>query len=144
MKKFLICILTLLIIACVGASLFYAYNLKNKNRAKEEVTTKDTLPKEDEPYEKEETVTSETVGEEGKDVELKYDQYITASGYAGAADNVYYTRNRVLYHFVISTEQTTRLAEGVDKIEEDLDSIRAIKGKDFKLIYEDDYVVYVD
>ena len=140
MKKILLTILAILIIVLIGFSVFYIKGKVKQN----EPTTKDTLPSEDEPYKNEESVKSEYVGEEGKEAEIKYDQYITASGYTGAADNVYYTRNKVLYHFIISTEQTTRLAEGVEKIEEDLDCLKATKGKNFRLIEEDDYVIYVD
>lgn len=143
MKKFLTTIFVILLIGAVGFSAYYVVN--NKEKLFKEETTKDTLPKKDEPYENETKVKSNFVDEEeAEEIDLKYDQYVTASGYAGASDNVYYTRNGVLYHLVLSTNNTTRLAEGVEKIEGDLDSLRAYKGKDFKIIEEDEYVQYID
>ena len=143
MKKFVITIIILLIIGVVGFSTYYYLNSKNEEPTKEEKTTKNTLPKEDEPYKNETKVKSNFV-EDSEEVELKYDQYVTANGYSGASDNIYYTRNGVLYHLVLSTEKTTRLAEGVDRIESDLDCLRAYKGNNFKIIQEDEYVIYED
>ena len=145
MKKFFITIFVILLIAAASYSVYYVINNKENILKKEEKVTKDTLPKEDEPYENETTLKSNFVDEEdAKDVDLKYDQYVTANGYAGASDNVYYTRNGVLYHLILSTDKTIRLAEGVEKIENDIDSLKAYKGKNFKIIEEDDYVNYID
>lgn len=142
-KKFFATILMIVLIGIAGVAAYYALDLKEEPIKEEK--RKDDAPKEDEPYENETTLINKYVDEdEAKEVDLKYDQYLTANGYAGAADNVYYTRNGVLYHFVISTEETTKLAEGVKKIENDLDCMRAYKDKDFKLIKEDEYVIYVD
>ena len=146
MKKFFITIFVIILIAGASYSVYYVINNKdNMFKKEEEKVTKDTLPKEDEPYENEETLKSKFVDDEdGKDIDLKYDQYVTANGYAGASDNVYYTRNGVLYHLILSTDKTIRLAEGVDKIENDIDGLKAYKGKDFKIIEEDEYVNYLD
>lgn len=145
MKKFFITIIVIVLVVGACFAAYYVINNKEDILKKEEPVTKDTLPKKDEPYENETTLKSNFVDEEDeKEVDLKYDQYVTANGYAGASDNVYYTRNGVLYHLVLSTNQTTRLAEGVDKIENDLDSLTAYKGKNFKIIEEDEYVNYVD
>ena len=157
MKKFFANILVVVLVVIAGFSIYYALNLKENNlknkenlekeetSKKEEKIKEENMPKEDEPYENETTLINKYGDtEEKKEVDLKYDQFITANGYAGAADNVYYTRNGVLYHFIISTEETTKLAEGVKKIENDLDCMRAYKDKDFKLIKEDEYVEYVD
>ena len=135
-----------MILFCIlGYCCYQVYNLKVNESHSEELTEEENLPKEDDPYENETSLSSNFVSEEdAKEVDLKYDQYITANGYTGASDNVYYTRNGTLYHFVISSERTTKLAEGVDKIESDIDCMKAYKGKDFKLIAEDDYVIYVD
>lgn len=152
MKKFFATILTILLIGVAGYAAYYAINLKEepvekektKEKTEEEIK-KENMPKEDEPYENETKIIDKYGSDEKeKEVDLKYDQYITANGYAGAADNVYYTRNGILYHLVVSTEETTKLAEGVKKIENDLDGMRAYKDKNFKLIKEDEYVEYVD
>ena len=143
MRKTLIVILLLVVL---GLSAYSIYNANNQTEEKNESpSTNEEIPKEEEPYENETTINSNfTSGDEDKEVILRYDQYITASGYAGASDNVYYTRNGSLYHLTVSSGDTIKLAEGIDKIESDLDCMRAYKGSDFKLIEEDDYVIYVD
>lgn len=145
MKKAIIIILVLILLGVGG---FYAYKelypkIVKEPDKEEKKTTKDTLPKKDEPYEKEETVKS-NFDDEAEEIDLKYDQYVEANGYAGASDNVYYTRNKVLYHLVLSSNKTTRLAEGVEKIESDLDCLKAYKGENFRIVEEDEYVIYVD
>jgi len=143
MRKTLIVILLLVVLGLSGYSIYNANNPKEEK--KESTSTNEELPKEDEPYKNETKINSNfTSNEEEKEVVIRYDQYITASGYAGASDNVYYTRNGSLYHLTVSSGDTIKLAEGVDKIESDLDSMKAYKGSDFKLIKEDDYVIYVD
>lgn len=149
MKKFFVTILIILLIGVAGFSIYYALNLKEDpvktEEERKEEEKKENTPKENEPYENETTIIDKYGSDDKeKEIDLKYDQYITANGYAGAADNVYYTRNGVLYHLVVSTEETTKLAEGIKKIENDLDGMRAYKDKDFKLIKEDEYVEYVD
>ena len=145
MRKTILVILFVILIGLVVASAYHIYS-NNKDKQEEiKETTRDTLPKKDEPYENKTNIQSNFTNEEDKkEVELKYDQYLVANGYAGASDNVYYTRNKVLYHFIISSEKTIRLAEGVEKIENDLDGLNAYKSKGFKLIEEDDYVNYID
>ena len=139
MKKIII-----LIIVVVSIGGYFAYNkLYTEHPRAKEKTTKNTMPKEDEPYKNEETVKS-NFDDETEEIDLKYDKYVEANGYAGASDNVYYTRNKVLYNLVLSSNQTTRLAEGVDKIESGLDCLKAYKGKNFRLIEEDEYVIYID
>ena len=145
MKKKLAIILIIFLIGILGVCIYYAINLNENKKEEKEVIELENTPKKDEPY-KNETTLNDNFGseEEGKEIDLKYDQYITASGYAGASNNVYYTRNGVLYHLIISTNQTIKLAEGVEKIESDLDGMMAYKGKNFKLIKEDEYVTYID
>ena len=150
MKKVFTIFLIILLIGALGICIHYAINMEDSHTTEEEKIKGDDLPsndlpKEDEPYENEtKLINKNTDDEESSEVELKYDQYIVASGYAGASDNVYYTRNKVLYHLVISTDKTTKLAEGVEKIESDLDGMRAYKSKDFKIFEEDEYVTYID
>ena len=72
------------------------------------------------------------------------DQYIVATGYAGASNNAYYTKNGVLYHLTISTNKVEKIAEGVKKIEFDLDTILVYKGNDFKIFIEDSYLTFID
>ena len=74
----------------------------------------------------------------------KYDQYLVASGYSGASDNVYYIKDGVLYHLVISTGEITKIAEGVLKIEADKGGITVYKGDNFKIFESEDYLSYVD
>ena len=141
MKKWVLTVIILIVVAIAG---FIIYNKLYQEPTKpREKSTKYTLPKSDEPYKKEEKVKS-NFDDEAEEIDLKYDQYVEANGYAGASDNVYYTRNKVLYHLVLSTNQTTRLAEGVDKIESDLDCLKAYKGENFKIVEEDEYVIYID
>ena len=144
MKKKFAIILIIILVVLLGVCIYYALNLKEKPKEEEEVVEIENTPKKSEPYKNETTLKDNYSTEEEKEVELKYDQYITANGYSGAADNVYYTRNGVLYHLIISTNQTIKLAEGVIKIESDLDGMMAYKGKNFKLIKEDEYVTYID
>ena len=99
--------------------------------------------KKDEPY-KEKAEIESPQSEENEKVEIKYDQYITASGYAGASDNVYYTRNNTLYHLTLSTNTSEVIAEGVKKIEEDIDTILVYKGDNFKEVKTDNYLTYID
>ena len=140
MKKVLIVIIIFILIV-VG---FFAYKtLYSEPKKEPEKTNKNTMPKSDEPYKNEKKIKS-NFDEEAEEIDLKYDQYIEANGYAGASDNAYYTRNNVLYHIVLSSNETTRIAEGIDKIESDLDCIKAYKGKNFKIIEEDEYVIYVN
>ena len=145
MKKKLANIFIILLIAILGVCIYYALNLNENKKEEKQVIELENTPKKDEPYENETTL-NDNFGtqEEEKEIDLKYDQYITASGYAGASNNVYYTRNGVLYHLIISTNQTIKLAEGVEKIESDLDGMIAYKGKKFKLLKEDEYVTYID
>ena len=77
-------------------------------------------------------------------IEIKADDYIIANGYAGAGDNAYYIKNNNLYHVRVSTNERTKLAEGIKKIEEEIDYIKAYKGKNFKIVSEDGYIEYVD
>ena len=104
---------------------------------------KNDTPKENEPYKNSAILKSQMTDDEEK-INLKYDQYIIANGFVGASDNAYYTRNKSLYHLIISTNETTKLAEGIDKIENDKDLLLAYKGSNFKLINQDNYVLYVD
>lgn len=147
MKRLLIAFLLVLVIVLLAYSKYTEQAPKENNEEQETseeevITTNEEILNTDDPYENETTLNSNFTTEE--EITLKYDQYITASGYAGASDNVYYTRNGSLYHLILSTEETIKLAEGVDKIEKDLDGMRAYKGSNFKLIKEDDYVTYVD
>ena len=130
MKKLII--ILILLISVAGITICYVTDIKEKNQESSKTIDKTTI--------KDKYGSSDEIEE----VELKYDQYIIANGYTGASDNVYYTRNGVLYHLQISTEQTIKLAEGVKKIESDLDGMRAYKGDNFKIKNEDEYVTYVD
>lgn len=151
MKKLII--ILILLISVAGITICYVTDIKEKNQESSKTIDKTTIkdkkndntPAEDEPYENKTTLKDKYgSSDEIEEVELKYDQYIIANGYTGASDNVYYTRNGVLYHLQISTEQTIKLAEGVRKIESDLDGMRAYKGDNFKIKNEDEYVTYVD
>ena len=143
-KKVLIGVLIILIIALVCGGV---YLNKDKLFPKEEVPKvkkpKGDSVKKDEPY-KEKAEIESPQSEENEKVEIKYDQYITASGYAGASDNVYYTRNNTLYHLTLSTNTSEVIAEGVKKIEEDIDTILVYKGDNFKEIKTDNYLTYID
>ena len=100
-------------------------------------------PNENEPYQ-ESTIIENQNSDESNQIELKYDEYVIANGYTGASDNAYYTRNNTLYHLIISKNETIKIAEGVKKIEDDIDTVLVYKGKNFKIIKEDDYVTYID
>lgn len=73
-----------------------------------------------------------------------YDQYFVANGYSGASDNVYYIKDGVLYHLVISTNEIIKIAEGVSKIENGKGTIEVYKGTNFKELEEDNYLTYVN
>lgn len=82
--------------------------------------------------------------ENTNDKDKGYDQYFVANGYSGASDNVYYTKDGVLYHLVISTEEIIKVAEGVSKIEKGKGTIEVYKGTNFKILKEDNYLTYID
>lgn len=83
-------------------------------------------------------------GDNNTNSDKKYDQYLVANGYSGASDNVYYTKDNVLYHLVLSTEKITKIAEGVLKIENAKGTIIVHRGDNFKVFEEDNYLTYVD
>ncbi len=145
MKKLpkIIIIIVGIIIIILGITLWNKRNNKNIEKESEKVIQKDEAPKESEPYENKTTIESDQTDNK-EEKELKYDQYVVANGFAGASDNVYYTRNKILYHLVISTNITTKLAEGVEKIEDDIDTVLVYKGENFKIIKEDNYVTYME
>lgn len=127
----LLIIVSIISIFSVKMILDYKNNKSNNN-----------VPGEKEPYKKKKKL-KDNYGNENE-VELKYDDYVVASGYAGAGDNVYYTRNHNLYHLRLSTNESIKIAEGVKKLEESIDTVKAYKDNNFKLINEDDYVTFVD
>ena len=45
---------------------------------------------------------------------------------------------------ILSTNKKIKVAEGVDKMENDLGTIIVYKGKNFKIYVEDNYLTYVD
>lgn len=141
-KRVIFAILVLLIISVLVFN--YTKSFDKFFKTKElETKTVDDRPKNEEPY-KESKIIKSDVADNESEYELKYDEYVVANGYVGASDNAYFTRNKVLYHIVISTNQITKIAEGVRKIENDKDSLTAYKGENFKIVKEDDYVFYVD
>ena len=71
-------------------------------------------------------------------------QYLIASGYAGASNNAYCLKSNNLYHIKISTNEITLLAKGINKIENDIGTILVYKGKNIKIISEDNYLTYID
>ncbi len=139
MKKNKKVIVLVLVVIILILSIVFVLNFIG-NRYNNSVRYKGPSTKE--PYKKKKEV-KDGFGNEDN-VELKYDQYVVASGYAGAADNVYYTRNNILYHLKLSTNETIRIAEGVKKIEEDIDSLKVYKGDSFRIITEDNYINYVE
>lgn len=136
MKKLKILLFILLIII-IGVVIFVMFNQKKSNKE-----VKKAEPDIKEPYKHTKTI-EDNYGESGG-VEIKYDQYIVASGYMGASDNVYYTRNNDLYHLIVSSNKTTKIATGIKKIEKGMDTINAYKDNNFKIIEEDNYITYVD
>ena len=143
-KKILIIISICLIMFIFGISIINNQSKdKLQNKKSNNISQVDNKPKENEPY-KESTIIENENTDEKEKIELKYDQYIIANGFMGASDNVYYTRNNSLYHLIISTNETIKLAEGIEKIEDDKDTLIAYKGKNFKIINEDNYVIYTD
>ena len=133
-KKYIIIFIILLVVLvgsfCVYKTINEKFKAERRHRG----------PSSTEPYKKKDEL-KDGFGDEDN-IELKYDDYVVASGYAGASDNVYYTRNNVLYHLRLSTNETTRIAEGVKKIEESMDSLYVYKGNGFRIITEDDYIKY--
>lgn len=125
-------------------------NNEETTEKKDSSTDTSTISEDDEKSENKEDSNDNTSNDNSNktnnnDDKKEYeDGYITASGYAGASDNVYYTKNGVLYHEKLSTKEKTKLAEGVKKIELDIETLIAYKGKNFKIIKEDNYVTYKD
>ena len=120
-------------------------NNEETTEKKDSSTDTSTISEDDEKSENKEDSNDNSNKTNNNDDKKEYeDGYITASGYAGASDNVYYTKNGVLYHEKLSTKEKTKLAEGVKKIELDIETLIAYKGKNFKIIKEDNYVTYKD
>lgn len=143
--------LILIVIAFIVGLYTYKYYFKDK----EEQTTKsqeekqvieDIIDEIDTKYDKDvsDTKDKQEDTKEQKKEETEYDQYFVANGYSGASDNVYYTKNNVLYHLILSTNKKIKVAEGVEKLENDLGTIIVYKGKNFKILVEDNYLTYVD
>ena len=137
-KKFIVIAILVLLITSQFFLLINRTNYSNEN-----IKTVDDRPGDDEPYSESRIVKSE-ITDEQKEIELKYDEYVVANGYIGAADNAYFTRNKILYHLIISTDTVTKIAEGVKKIENDKDTLLVYKGNNFKIIKKDDYITYVN
>lgn len=132
--------LVALIMLFLGSYFIY---LKKINLGSVIIHEKDDKPKNSEPF-KESTLIKDDLSDKKTEIELKYDEYVVANGYIGASDNVYYTRNHILYHLIVSTNKTTKIAENVKKIESDKDTLLVYKDDNFKIINEDDYVTYID
>ncbi len=140
-KRILVLVLLLTIIIGFFGYLFFFNKgtfLLNKG-----IEIKDDRPKDNEPYKESKIIKSE-ISDDKTEIKLKFDEYIVANGFIGASDNAYFTRNNVLYHLTISTDTITKIAEGIKHIEEDKDSLIVYKGDNFKIIKEDDYIIYVD
>ena len=131
-----------LLIICIIVLIIFLYNKKVTVKAEKEnnniinQTNKNNEPKENEPYKEKEIIENDKTDKK-EEIELKYDQYVIANGFMGASDNAYYTRNNTLYHLIISTNETIKLAEGVEKIEDDRDTLLVYKDKNFKIINVD-------
>ena len=138
-KKKIIIIIIVIILVIAGIYVCNKYLLTPKGKTKSNSKTEEKLKKAKPKNKK----IKNNYGN-SEEVEVTYDQYLTASGYAGAADNVYYTKDGSLYHLRLSTNETIKIAEGVIKIESGIDTIKAYKGKNFKIIAEDEYIEYID
>ena len=137
-KKYKFIIFFIILILIVGVS-FVVYNNLNK---KHTINTTHKKIKHKKPTKKTSEIEDNYGDSDG--VKVKADDYIIASGYAGAGDNAYYIKDNNLYHVRISTNERTKIAEGVKKIEADVESLKAYKGKNFKIVTEDEYVDYVE
>ena len=145
--------LILIIIAFIAGLYTYKYYFNDKEKQttksqEEKQVIEDIIDEIDTKYDTDtQTKTEETKEKESENKEktgTEYDQYFVANGFAGASDNVYYTKDNVLYHLILSTNKKIKVAEGVDKMENDLGTIIVYKGKNFKIYVEDNYLTYVD
>ena len=152
MKKNRVFLIVLLIIIVALCS-FLVFKKLDSNKKKTTVDETNNIVNEviddvDIKYEKEDTTPVEKEekkeNEEIKKEDKEYDQYFVANGFSGASDNVYYTKNKTLYHLILSTNQRIKVAEGVDKIENNLGTILVYKGTNFKILEEDNYLTYVE
>ena len=141
MKKFFEIVFSILVIA-VGVYVIIFFINYNKSDTTQN-NPNEVNEKENKNTEEEKKETNEEEPETKPD-DKKYDQYLVASGFAGASDHAYYTKNNNLYHLIISKNQATLIAKGVDKIESDIGSILVYKGNDFKIVEEDEFLTYVD
>ncbi|MBQ2639511.1 MAG: hypothetical protein IJF92_01975 [Bacilli bacterium] len=133
-------VIIILIIAILLIIVFKIYSKNNQNSNSK--INKKNEPTISGPYKHTKVIEDNYGGSGG--VKIKYDQYVTANGYMGASDNVYYTRNGSLYHLIVSTNKTTKLAEGVGKIENSMETVIVHKSNNFKIIEEDNYVTYTN
>ena len=160
-KRTINTLLIIIIFIILGSfSFFMYYNYSEGKKSKKEnnsVNELDNNESNETPLEQVETTIETKKEEDNKketskqeksiiqsDNDTSNDQYLVATGYAGASNNAYYTKNKVLYHLTISSKEIEKIAEGVEKIESDLDTIIVHRGKDFKLIINDSYLTFVD
>ena len=149
MKKLKILFVVVLILLIIGAVfIFLSFKLKPFGSDDQTLSQKEKkqligditedINQDYNPYDDEKDV------KESEKSNKKYDQYFVANGYSGASDNVYYTKDGVLYHLIISTNKIIKVAEGVKKIENGKGTIQVYKGSGFKVFEEDSYLNYVD
>ena len=84
-----------------------------------EVYRKVTLTKTGKSYAFVSNVRIDNLNEFNSDGEEEYknaDKYLSAKGYAGASDNIYYLKGDSLYYYKISSKTTTLIAKGVSDI----------------------------
>ena len=143
MKKLKIILIVLLIALIVLWVLFFLNGkVFNKDSSKEEMIEKETKQIAEEINNEINEDNDNEKTDEKKDKD--YDQYLVASGYSGASDNVYYTKDGDLYHLNLSTSKTIKVAEGVLKIESGKGTIIVHKDKNFKILEEDSYLNYAN
>lgn len=138
MKKIIKILISIIILIIILVIVYLIFINKNNKIKTSKYKPDDTIP-----YK--ETINIENPHSENEEsIELKYDEYVVANGFAGASNHVYYTRGNNLYHLEISSDTHTLLATGVKNIKEDMDTVLVYKNNNFKIVNEDNYVTYVN
>ena len=82
--------------------------------------------------------------QDGKEITINADKLVTAKGFAGASNHVFYLKGQTLYYRNISTESNKEelLAYNINDISVEGDMVIATKQSNSEIITENNYITY--
>ncbi len=82
--------------------------------------------------------------QDGEKITIKADKLVTAKGFAGASNHVFYLKGQTLYYRNISTENNNEelLAYNINDIFVEGDMVVATKQSNSEIITENNYITY--